>query len=140
MKLYTLPLLMALSIGCNKLPFGPNHHNNENNQSAGLPDDYYINGVVTSDYDVVHFPTEDRAISVQVWRAGEMTYSAIKGPEAGVDFREYTLFKIPTTGLAFGKRIDYFPGGGYVLGNRPVAPKGTAYRIHSVATKVDHGI
>lgn len=130
MKNLILTVLVIFSVGCNSLKRitdGP-----QSTPAAPietLPDDYYVTGVASTDFDKVIMPTQGRTIAIIIWRPGDVNFTTLSNKSG---YQEYAVFSIPRDGVRFTTRIEYFVGGGYTLGTLPAVPVGTKYRIHSI--------
>lgn len=121
MKLYTLSLLMLLTVGCNgvkRLVDGPEHQpmpqQNNINQN-----DFYLTGKTAVDNDVVYTNVTGRSITIEVKRPQDADYVTLKAGKI-------------TEGNAFGYILFVKPSQGIRFWN-DVVPANSLYRIHSVA-------
>lgn len=135
MKLYTLPLLMLLTVGCNgvkRLVDGPTNQPMPQQNNINV-NDYVLTGVTTKDHQSVYLKVQGRTITVQVLRPGETAWITLERPDTTDYLDSFQLFTIPQDGVYFGKWAYKDANGATVFTSQPSAPTGTQYRIHSVA-------
>lgn len=130
-------LLLALilpSIGCNGVNrlLGQESKGSMPAQQNIDPNNYYITGTTSKDYQSVYLTIKNRTITVEIIRPGETQWVMLERIDP--PYNPYQLFTIPSQGVHFGDRAEKDSKGTlHVYTGTPVASIGTQYRIHSVA-------
>ncbi len=132
MKPLALIGLAFLCVGCSsikRLTEGP--QSTPAAQTTVSPNNYWLTGTTTKDYQSVYFTVKGFTVTVEVLRPGEATYSTLDA-SGWPTYNEYHVFTIPKQGVRFDHLRERFAGGGYAETNEPAAPTGTQYKIHVV--------
>lgn len=127
--------VLLSGVGCKslqRLPGLESPHETPN-PNAINPNDFYVTGTTTKDYQSVYLNISSRTITVEVMRPTENAWRTLERPDVYDYFDSYQLFTIPTQGVHFGKLAYHNSAGGVTFTSEPAAPTGTQYRIHSIA-------
>lgn len=134
-KMILVAFVALFSVGCKslqRLPGLESPHETPN-PNAINPNDFYVTGTTTKDYQSVYLNISSRTITVEVMRPNATAWLTLERPDVYDYFDSYQLFTIPTQGVHFGKWAYHNSTGGVTFTSEPAAPTGTQYRIHSVA-------
>lgn len=100
-------------------------------QVQQLPDDYTIEGVTVTDFQIIELPIKGRELLIDVKRPGEMKFVRLYKDSIA---SEYKITSGPPSDAVWFRRRVVISGGLYTFPS-PVAPTGTQYRIRSIRTE-----